>query len=447
MPYRQTDSIQDFSHLHARPETGDRLFRSEAIEEEIAKISKTIADDDIRIMFSQCYPNALDTTVYYSEADGRQDSFIVTGDIPALWLRDSVNQIWPYLRFAPLDTDIKNLFSGLINRHVSCLQTDPYANAFERNNEPWERKYELDSLCAFFKLSAGYFSVTGDLKPFGEAWKKTVKECLTVMQLEQNTLNRENLELLYTFRTKSGHHHPAIRLSGYGYPGRRCGLTRSVFRPSDDETVFPYHVPSNAMAVVVLRQLVPLLDAVSAFEEVKLVRLLATQIDSGIQKSAIVTHPEFGHIYAYEIDGFGSACLMDDPNVPSLLGLPYIGYVPASDTVYQQTRKFALSPWNSFYTHGKIACGISSPHVGVCDKFWPMATIIQAMTTDDPDEIRTCLSLLKKTHAGTHFIHESVHVDDPHKFTRHWFSWANSLFGELITKIAASRPDILTSPV
>lgn len=446
MPHRKTDIIHDFSHLHERPEPHERLFQSEIIEQTIVDIASTIQDPDIKTMFSQCLPNALDTTAYYShdENAGDHDTFVATGDIPAMWIRDSTNQLWPYLRFINKDKELKDLFIGLIHRQSKCIETDPYANAFERNYGIWERKYELDSLCAFFRLASGYFKETNNLTPFNEHFLTAVRKALHVIHLEQNTLNKENLDLLFSYRTKSGHHHPAIRLEGFGYPGKHCGLSRSVFRPSDDETVFPYSIPANAMAVVTLRSLVPLLDALSAFELKQLAITLAHQIDDAIKKFGIIHHKHFGDIYAYEVDAFGSSCVMDDPNIPSLLSLPYLGYTTTDDLVYQHTRALALGEWNSFYTHGKIACGISSPHVGVCDKFWPMATIVQALTSTDPDEIKSCLTLLKQTHAGTHFIHESVHVDDPHKFTRHWFSWANSLFGELIIHIHDTYPNILS---
>lgn len=445
MPHKQTDTIHDFSHLHERPEPHERLFQSEVLEQTIATVAQTIRDPDIRKMFSQCLPNALDTTAYYShdEQASDHDTFVVTGDIPAMWLRDSTNQLWPYLRLVNNDHELKRLFIGLIHRQSNCIMADPYANAFERNYETWERKYELDSLASFFRLATGYYENTHDITPFNDHFLAAVKKALNVIHLEQNTLNKENLELLFSYRTKSGHHHPAIRLEGYGYPGKHCGLTRSVFRPSDDETVFPYLIPANAMAVVYLRKLEPILDALSSFELKKLAVRLAQQIDEGIKHFGVVHHKHFGELYAYEVDGFGSACIMDDPNVPSLLSLPYIGYTSPEDPIYRNTRAMALSEWNSFYTHGKIACGISSPHVGVCDKFWPMATIVQAITSIDTEEIKACLMMLKKTHAGTHFIHESVHVDDPHKFTRHWFSWANSLFGELILKLHDTYPELL----
>lgn len=422
------------------------MFTSPVIEDVIERVTKNIGDEDLRHMFGQCFPNSLDTTVYYHRDEPgslNDDTFIVTGDIPAMWLRDSTNQLWPYLPFINEDDELKSLFIGAINRQAKCILKDPYANAFERNLEVWERKYELDSLCSFLRLSWGYWNTTGDDSPFREDWIAAVNRALDVMLIEQNTLNKENIDLLYHFTTKSGHLHPAIRLHGYGYPSKHCGLTRSVFRPSDDETVFPYLIPANAMAVIYLRKIAPILDTVSAFELAKVASTLANQIDEGIKTWGIIKHPEFGDIYAYEVDGFGSSCVMDDPNVPSLLSLPYLGYTAIDDPTYQNTRRLILSEWNSFYAHGKVACGETSPHVGVCDKFWPMATIVQAMTSGDDKEIRDCLSILKKTHAGTYYIHESVHVDDPHKFTRHWFAWANSLFGEMILTLTDKFPDLL----
>lgn len=449
MPHRITDSIHNFSHLSSRPEPAERLFSSEYVEDVIKQISPEIKDDDIRKMFSQCLPNTLDTTVYYSvEANGMQDTFIVTGDIPAMWLRDSVNQMWPYLRFINDDKEIQNLFAGLINRHIRCINTDPYANAFKReinNNkaEIWERKYELDSLCAFLRLSAGYYRKTNDLNPFNENWLHAVNKILEIIHLEQNTLDKDNHKLLYYFTTPAGHLHPAVRLKGYGYPGRRCGLSRCVFRPSDDETVFPYLIPANAMAVVYLRAITPILESISAFETAKITNKLADLIDEGIREWGQTDHKIFGRVFAYEVDGFGSACIMDDPNIPSLLSLPYIGYCDAADPIYQNTRKLILSRWNSFFAKGEVACGLTSPHVGVCDHFWPMATIMQALTSKDDEEIISCLRTLKKTHAGTFYIHESVDIDNQHKFTRHWFAWVNSLFGELILKIHDTSPEIL----
>jgi len=448
MSYKNPAELQNFSHLNTRPEPHERLFHSELIESELEKISDCIADEDIRRMFSQCFPNTLDTTVYHSEHDNHPDTFVVTGDIPAMWIRDSVNQVWPYLRYIKKNSELRNLFIGLLNRQIICLQSDPYANAFKREIhgnkvEEWERKYELDSFGAFYRLSYGYYNETKDTTPFDNKWLKVINTTLTIINTEQNTLDKQNHELLFHFTTSSGHLHPAIRLKGYGYPGKHCGLSRCVFRPSDDETVFPYHIPDNAMIVVFLRKLQPLLEKISADETAKLAIKLADQIDEGIKKYGIVEHQKYGKIFAYEVDGYGSECIMDDPNIPSLLSLPYLEYVANTDPVYQNTRKLILSRWNSFYAKGEVACGLTSPHVGVCDHFWPMATIMQALTSDDNDEIKECLQTLKNTHAGTFFMHESVDVDNDHSFTRHWFAWVNSLFGELILKLFETNQVIL----
>lgn len=452
MPYQNPDEIRNFSHLTSRPEPHERLFRSELIEQIVKDVSAKIADEDIRRMFEQCFPNTLDTTVYHSERDGKPDTFIVTGDIPAMWLRDSVNQVWPYLQYIKQDQEIKNLFLGLLHRQSLCLISDPYANAFKRElhdgkAEVWERKYELDSLASFFRLSSAYFETTKDLQPFDDDWLEAVNRSLEVIHIEQNTLDKDNHPLLFQFKTHSGHLHPAVRLSGYGYPGKHCCLSRCLFRPSDDETVFPYLIPANAMAVVNLRKIIPILEELSASDSVKLARRLAEQIDKGIKEWGIVEHKEFGKIYAYEVDGYGSSCIMDDPNIPSLLSLPYLGFCQTNDEVYQNTRKLILSRWNSFFAKGEVACGLTSPHVGVCDHFWPMATIMQALTSQDEKEIIECLQTLKRTHAGTFYMHESVDVDNQHHFTRHWFAWVNSLFGELIVKIHDTKPDILSKNI
>ncbi len=448
MPYKNPGDLQNFSHLNSRPEPHDRLFRSDVIEKTIEIVSAGINDEDIRRMFAQCFPNTLDTTVYHQDREGRPDTFIVTGDIPAMWLRDSVNQVWPLLRFIEKDDEIKKLFIGLIHRQTLCVLSDPYANAFKRDvkdnkAEVWERKYELDSLAAFFRLSCGYYQVTKDISPFDGKWLQAIDKALQVIHVEQNTLNKDNHEFLFQFKTHSGHLHPAVRLSGYGYPSKRCGLSRCVFRPSDDETVFPYIIPANAMTVVNLRRMKFIFEELGANDLLNRSHLLSDQIENGIFEWGIVEHKEFGKIYAYEVDGFGSSCIMDDPNIPSLLSLPYLGYCDLSNEIYQNTRKLILSEWNSFFAKGQIACGLTSPHVGVCDHFWPMATIMQALTTKDETEILECLATLKRTHGKTFYIHESVDVDDAYRYTRHWFAWVNSLFGELILTVFDNFPEIL----
>jgi meiotically up-regulated gene 157 (Mug157) protein len=218
-------------------------------------------------------------------------------------------------------------------------------------------------------------------------------------------------------------------------------LIASGFRPSDDACIFPFLVPSNLFAVTSLRQLAEMAN--SLLHDAALANrahALAAEVESALQKYAITQTPE-GTIWAYEVDGFGSQLLMDDANVPSLLGLPYLASSP-DPALYERTRKFVWSERNPWFFRGTAGEGIGGPHEGK-DMIWPMSQIIFAFTSKSDIEIRKALAMIKTSSAGSGFIHESFFKDDPKKFTRAWFAWANTLFGELIATLAASNPALL----
>lgn len=445
--------------MNNRPAPGKRCFQSDAVERAILDTRARIADPDLADLFANCLPNTLDTTVTVGvDPDGMPDTFVITGDIDAMWLRDSTNQVWSYLRFVEDDPGLKLLIQGLIHRQVRCVLIDPYANAFHRDpfDGEWvsddtvmmpelhERKYELDSLCAVIRLSYGYYRYTGDSSCFGPKWRAAMDAILRTIRFEQAGSD-EDVEPRYRFRRQTNSPHETLAGGGVGQPARRCGLSKSPFRPSDDAAMLPFLVPANAMAVVALRQLAEIYrDACGLPDQARDAEALAQEIDNGIRAHAIVEHPEFGPILAYEIDGFGSNYCMDDANVPSLLSLPYLGYCDASDPLYLRTRAFALSSWNPYYSAGAALSGIGGPHVGR-GFIWPMSIVVQGLTSRSTEEIAACLKMLRDTHASTWFMHESVWKDDPKRFTRPWFCWANALFAEFIMHVDAQHPGLLTN--
>ncbi|MEM1059954.1 MAG: glycoside hydrolase family 125 protein [Verrucomicrobiota bacterium] len=445
-----------------RPPVAERAFTSPALEERRSDVQARIADAELAWLFGNCLPNTLDTTVRHREVAGRPDTFVITGDIPAMWLRDSTAQVWPYLRLAGEDPKLARLLAGVLNRQVDCVHLDPYANAFEPDPEAlsrWaedetemlpgvhERKYELDSLCAVLRLSRGYHAATGDAKPFDQRWREAMDLIVATIRREQRA-PAEGEAPAYRFARRDARGTDTLPLRrGTTYPYRDCGLSRCAFRPSDDSVLLPFLVPANAMAVVELRALARLYrEVLGELERAAEAESLAGEIDAAIRTYGTMRHPELGEVYAYEVDGFGSAYFMDDANVPSLLSLPYLGYCPADDPLYQATRRGLLSLQNPFYSEGTAGRGIGGPHVGR-GFIWPMAIIMQAMTSQDDAEIRDCLRLLKTTHGGTGWMHETFWLDDPGKFTRKWFAWANTLFGELILELDQTRPELLQTPL
>lgn len=450
----------DKEYVSKRPDKADRLFVSDAVEKKIEQIAQLLKNPRLRWMFRNCYPNTLDTTVrYYTTEDGDDDTLVYTGDIHAMWLRDSGAQVWPYISLANEDENLRKMLRGTILRQFRNINLDPYANAFLDPHDPnpnhqWmsdktmmrlelhERKWEIDSLCYPLRLAYEYWKVTGDSSIFQEEWLKAIRNILDTFKEQQKKEGHGP----YKFLRVTDRQFDTMSNNGMGSPVKPVGLIASAFRPSDDATVFQFLIPSNFFAVSSLRKASEILKEVNHDNTLSDRCVdLALEVENAIRQYGIYKHPKYGNIYAYEVDGFGNQLLMDDANVPSLLSLAYLGDVSVQDPIYQNTRNFVWSEDNPYFFKGKAGEGIGGPHVGY-DMIWPMSIMMKAFTSTNDDEIRFCVKMLMATDAGTGFMHESFHKDDPDNFTRAWFAWQNTLFGELIIKlIDEGKLDLLNS--
>lgn len=446
------------SYSSLRPASGSRTFTAASVERLISEVSSAMADPELAWLFGNCLPNTLDTTISH-EPGGMPDTFVITGDIPAMWLRDSAAQVWPFLPLAREDEALRGLLEGLLRRQAKSVLLDPYANAFYR--EPvfgeWkddltemrpgvhERKWELDSLAYFLRLSSGYWETTGDLRPFDGTWVGAMEAVFELLRAEQGDGSRSS----YSFRRPGDGSRPEdgdVPGDGKGRPSAGCGLIRCFFRPSDDMVAWPFLVPANAMLAAALRSLVPLLEALQKPDLARQAARVSDEVRAALKSHATVQHPVHGEIWAYEVDGLGGANLMDDANVPSLLSLPYLGFCDRSDPLYRRTRAFCLSPENPYFVVRGDYAGIGSQHTAR-GTIWPMALTMQALTAETDEEILACLRQLKTCHAGTGFMHESFDAGNPASFSRPWFAWANTLFGELIVTLYKTRPHLLAAPL
>jgi meiotically up-regulated gene 157 (Mug157) protein len=455
MPQNITATTQN-KFISKRPTLADRKFTSVAVEKTIKIIKSVIKDEEISWLFENCFPNTLDTTIDYEIIDGKPDTFVITGDIDAMWLRDSTAQVWPYMPLISKDEKLKKLVKGLIHRQVKCVLLDPYANAFFKDKtriSHWdtdetqmlpgihERKWEIDSLCYVVRLANEYYQITKDMSIFDEDWDKAMRLIVKTFKTEQ----RKNNESAYYFSRKTTAVIDSPLFGGTGRPAKPNGLICSMFRPSDDATMYPYLIPSNIFAVLSLKQLAAIYSTIlNENEFATICEEMSIEVDNAIKKYAISEHLDFGKIYAYEVDGFGNRLFMDDANVPSLMSLAYLGAHKSTDAIYANTRNFLLSENNPYFLKGKYAEGQASPHTGK-NKIWPMGIILRAMTSTDIDEIKKCLKMLKETHAGTGFMHEGFDKDNPKEYGRDWFAWANTLFGELIVKIYNENRSLLNA--
>ncbi len=439
-----------------RPAAGARHFTSAAIEALIPRVQRGIGDQALKTIVANCFPNTLDTTVYPGSFEGKPDTYVVTGDIDAMWLRDSSAQVWPYLPLAKEDAKLRELLEGVIRRQARMILLDPYANAFMRDEAAaplsWavddktehhagvgERKWEIDSLCYTIRLAHGYWKATGDTRPFDAQWKQAAWTIVKTFRAQQ----RKEGPGPYSFARDSAIPYDTVALGGFGNPARPVGMIFSMFRPSDDACIYPLFVPANHFAVLSLRQLADLAE--HAADDAKLAaeaEALAAEVEQALEQYGKTHHEKFGDIWAYEVDGYGNTLMMDDANAPGLLTMAYLGCCAVSDARYQRTRAFVLNDANPYFFRGKAAEGVGGPHAGL-NMVWPMSMMYRAATSTDDAEIRKCLRWLRDTTAGTGFMHESLDKDDAAKFTRSWFAWANTLFGELVVKLAAERPALL----
>ncbi|PXV61038.1 hypothetical protein CLV62_12737 [Dysgonomonas alginatilytica] len=455
----ETAVVSDNTKVYVtnRPNPSERLFESSAVENEIVRIKKLLKNARLAWMFENCFPNTLDTTVHYRVQDGKDDTFVYTGDIHAMWLRDSGAQVWPYVQLANKDPKLKKMLAGVINRQMKSILIDPYANAFNDGADPnghWmsdltdmkpelhERKWEIDSLCYPIRLAYFYWKVTGDASVFDADWVKAIELVLQTFKEQQ----RKDGVGPYKFMRVTERQLDTMSNDGLGNPVKPVGLIASAFRPSDDATTFQFLVPSNFFAVTSLREAAEILTEVNKNKVLaNECTALANEVDTALQKYAINNHPKYGKIYAFEVDGFGNQLLMDDANVPSLLALAYLDADRINDPIYQNTRKFVWSADNPYFFKGTAGEGIGGPHIGY-DMIWPMSIMMKAFTSQNDAEIKECIKMLMATDAGTGFMHESFHKDDPTNFTRSWFAWQNTLFGELILKLVnEDKVDLLNS--
>ncbi len=441
-----------------RPPVDKRRYTSPAVEATIVRMRRAIGDSKLAALFEACYPNTLDTTVEMGEVDGKPDAFVITGDIEALWLRDSSAQVWPYLPLARNDAALRLLCHGLIQRQARCILIDPYANAFLKDPTvmttlKWsigdattmkpgvaERKWEIDSLCYPVRLAHGYLMATADKTPFDDTWRAAMHAILATFRAQQ----RKDSPGPYVFQRKAEAPTETLALSGYGNPTKKVGLIHSGFRPSDDACTYPFLIPSNHFAVVSLRQLAAMAEATgldAGFAHECLV--LADEVATALSAHGLVDDGRGGRMWAYEVDGFGNTLFMDDANIPSLLALPYLGALPVADPVYQATRRAVWSDRNPYFFNGKVGEGIGGPHEGL-RLIWPMSLMARILTSSDDAEIKASLDILKSTDAGTGFMHEAFDQDNPAVFTRPWFAWANGLFGETVLDLHARKPHLLS---
>ncbi|TAM61613.1 glycoside hydrolase family 125 protein [bacterium] len=402
------------------------LARADALQlPSIQALAESFRNPDahLQAMFRAALLNTTKQAQY--AADGT--AYVKTGDIPAEWLRDSSAQVRPYLFFAQEDPSVAKLLRGIIVRQARYLTIDPYANAFTLDYRVWEEKYELDSLCYPIILAWTYWRTAGDASIFDATMESALTKALETMEREQDHAR------------SSSYSHKEIPNGGKGSSVAYTGMIWSGFRPSDDACVYNYLIPSEMMAVVALGDLEDIFrDVYRNVLKSERAKSLRSEVQDGIQQFGIVFTPNYGYVYAYEVDGLGHSVLMDDANIPSLLGAPYLGYTKPDALVYQNTRRFLLSKNDPYYYAGTYARGIGSAHTP--DGYvWPLSLLMQGLTATTEAERRAVLKELLDSDPGDHLLHESFDPNNPAKFTRVDFGWPNALFSEFVMTAFGGR--------
>ncbi|KAM0323523.1 hypothetical protein ACHAQA_008804 [Verticillium albo-atrum] len=471
-----------------RPDPRCRTFHSDEIERVIEEVTSRMKDPDLARLFENAFPSTTDTTVKFHtdgtdsshielkergiKVDGKwqgPQSFIVTGDITAEWLRDSTNQLSPIQPLAKKDPAIFNLILGAINTQAEYVIEAPYCNAFQpppisklqpsQNGqddvvhpvyEPasvFECKYELDSLAHFLSLANQFHEHTGSTDFLNGRWYAAIDTLLSVLeQQSRSTFDSKTGRFVrneYTFQRKTNTGTETLNLNGVGNPlNWGTGLVRSAFRPSDDATILGFFIPANAMIAVELKRTAAILQTAGKKSLAITLEKWGKRIADGVWEHGVVKHRRYGNVFAYEVDGYGSQIIMDDANYPSLLALPLMGFVKSTDEVYQNTRKMLLEKeGNPYYLQGREFKGIGGPHIGLTNA-WPMSLLIQAQTSDNDAEIKESLELVLKS-AKLGLVHESIDVNYITSYTRSWFAWANGVFAETILDIAKRKPHLI----
>lgn len=474
----------DYNYPFMRPPPKCRTFSSPAVERVIDDLKAKVLSPDLGRLIENCLPNTLDTTILWhtdkSAQDGSPHTFVVTGDIHAEWLRDAARQLAVYQPFVKHDPKLARLMVGAIHTQAFYINVSPYCNAFHPPpgsgihkgntakdnvfpppnwNQVFECKYEIDSLASFLTLSNDYYeNLGGDTLFMDPLWWQAFEKVLVVIKRESVPLFDEEsgraLKHYYSFKRWTDIGLETLPLGGVGNPVNfGTGLVRLAFRPSDDATILQFFIPGNIHAVTELKRTRKNLlkqenlgAAKSDFAVIKrVVDELIKNISEGLDTYGIIDHPAYGKVYAYEVDGYGGAVFMDDANIPSLLAMPDMGFVPVDDPVYQNTRKMILrKEGNPYYLTGAFFEGIGGPHVGI-QNAWPMSLLVKIRTSQDDKEISEALELVMKLTAGLGLMHETVNVNSPggRDYTRLWFAWCNSEFGKTILWLAKHKPHLI----